>query len=223
MVLSTIPSFVRRRGRITIAQQRALDTLWSCYGIGPNNLVHLGELFGRITDLYLEIGFGMGDALIKMAQTHPECDYLGVDVYLPGMGRLLLQLQEQKLQNVKVLCADIVEILQHPWLFGRLTGIYIFFPDPWPKKRHHKRRLIQPAFVELLAQQLKTGGNLWIATDWQEYADQILAVLEDSPQFKNNVAPYHFSPRLAERPLTKFEQRGQHLGHQVWDLNYQRL
>jgi tRNA (guanine-N7-)-methyltransferase len=221
---STIRSFARRSGRITAAQQRALDTLWSRYGIDYNGKsLNLDEIFGRVADQYLEIGFGMGDALVNMAQTHPQRDYLGVDVYLPGIGRLLLQLEQQQLSNVKVFCADIAEILQRHWFCNRLAGIYIFFPDPWPKKRHHKRRLIQPFFVEQLAQQLKTGGHLYIATDWQEYADNILTILEHSPNFKNSIAPYQFAPRLEERPLTKFEQRGQHLGHHVWDLHYQRL
>jgi tRNA (guanine-N7-)-methyltransferase len=218
-----IHTFGRRRGRITPAQQRALTTLWPCYGVDHHHLIPLDQLFGRIADKYLEIGFGMGDALITMAQMHPEHDYLGIDVYQAGVGRLLLQLEERKIKNIKVLCADVIEILQQDWLTDQLSGIYLFFPDPWPKKRHHKRRLIQPTVVELLAQSLKKEGNLYIATDWQEYAMQILAVLEQASSFKNNIAPYHFAPRLAERPLTKFEQRGQHLGHQVWDLHYQRL
>ena len=221
----TIRSFVRRSGRVTLAQQRALETLWPRYGVTTSrNRLNLEELFGRTAAKHLEIGFGMGDTLIAMAKTHPEYDYLGIDVYRPGVGRLLLQLEAQQLTNVRVLCADAVEVLQYQLTASSLDSVYIFFPDPWPKKRHHKRRLVQAELVKLLAQRLKSGGYLYLATDWQDYAEQMLAVLEASPDFKNSVVTNEFAPVALpiERPLTKFEQRGLRLGNQVWNLLYQR-
>lgn len=221
----TIRSFVRRSGRVTLAQQRALETLWPQYGVtASKNRLNLEELFGRTAAKHLEIGFGMGDTLIDMAKTHPENDYLGIDVYRPGVGRLLLQLEAQQLTNVRVFCADAVEVLQYQLAIASLDSVYVFFPDPWPKKRHHKRRLVQAEFVKLLAQRLKSGGYLYLATDCQDYAEQMLAVLESSGDFINSVATNEFAPLALpiERPLTKFEQRGLRLGNQVWNLLYQR-
>jgi tRNA (guanine-N7-)-methyltransferase len=221
----TIRSFVRRNGRITLAQQRAWQTLWPRYGItNQNSSLDLEILFGRTAAKHLEIGFGMGDTLINMAKTHPEHDYLGIEVYRPGVGHLLLQLEAQQLTNVRVCCADAVEVLQYQLTVSSLDSVYVLFPDPWPKKRHHKRRLVQPEFVKLLAQRLKSGGYLYLATDWQDYAEQMLAVLESSPDFINSVATNKFAPSdsLVKRPLTKFEQRGLHLGNQIWNLLYQR-
>ena len=221
----TIHSFVRRSGRVTLAQQRALEILWPRYGVTTSkNRLNLEELFGRTAAKHLEIGFGMGDTLIAMAKTHPEYDYLGIDVYRPGVGRLLLQLEAQQLTNVRVCCADAVEVLQYQLTASSLDSVYIFFPDPWPKKRHHKRRLVQAEFVKLLAQRLKSGGYLYLATDWQDYAEQMLAVLEASLDFKNSVVTNEFAPVALpiERPLTKFEQRGLRLGNRVWNLLYQR-
>lgn len=220
---TTIRSFVRRSGRITIAQQRALTTLWSRYGVeDANNLIDLDNLFGRDAEKHLEIGFGMGDALLEMAATHPECDYLGIDVHRPGIGHVLLQIEKQQLSNIRIICADAVEVLQQ-WLPPRsLAVIYLFFPDPWPKKRHQKRRLIQPAFIELLAKCLKIDGYVYLATDLADYAQQMLQMLEINPYFINCAGLGCFAPRPADRPLTKFEQRGQRLGHEVWDLRYQR-
>ena len=160
----TIRSFVCRNGRITSSQQRALETLWPRYGITTSkNSLNLEELFGRTAAKHLEIGFGMGDTLIDMAKTHPQYDYLGVDVYRPGVGRLLLQLEAQQLTNVRVCCANVVEVLQYQLPVSSLDSVYVFFPDPWPKKRHHKRRLVQPDFVKLLAQRMKSGGYLYLA------------------------------------------------------------
>jgi tRNA (guanine-N7-)-methyltransferase len=221
----TIRSFVRRSGRVTLAQQRALETLWPRYGVTTSkNSLNLEELFGRTAAKHLEIGFGMGDTLVAMAKTHPEYDYLGIDVYRPGVGRLLLQLEAQQLTNVRVCCADAVEVLQYQITASSLDSVYIFFPDPWPKKRHHKRRLVQAELVKLLAQRLKSGGYLYLATDWQDYAEQMLAVLEASLDFKNSMVTHEFAPVALpiERPLTKFEQRGLRLGNQVWNLLYQR-
>lgn len=220
-----IRSFVRRSGRVTVAQQRALDTLWPRYGVPASQTsLDLEELFGRTAAKHLEIGFGMGDTLVNMAKTHPEDDYLGIDVYRPGVGRLLLQLEANQLSNVRVFCADAVEVLQYQLAVSSLDNVYLFFPDPWPRKRHHKRRLVQPEFIQLLAQRMKSGGYLYLATDWQDYAQQMLSVLESSPDFINSITTGGFASSAApvERPLTKFEQRGLRLGNKVWNLLYQR-
>ena len=217
-----IRSFVRRSGRITPAQQRALETLWPHYGINTDHQFNLEELFGRKAPKHLEIGFGMGEALIEMAHTHPEWDYLGVDVHWPGIGSLLMKVQAMQLLNVRVLCGDIVDILQHNLVSQSLDAIYLFFPDPWPKKRHHKRRLVQPFFIHLLTEKMNPGGLLHLATDWQDYADQMLQVLEKVPVLTNSIGKGCFAPRPLSRPMTKFEQRGQRLGHGVWDLLYHR-
>ncbi len=221
----TIRSFVRRSGRITVAQQRALETLWPQYGVTANqNQLNLEELFGRTAATHLEIGFGMGDTLVAMAKTHPEYNYLGIDVYRPGVGRLLLQLEANQLNNVRVFCADVVEVLQYQLTVSSLDNVYLFFPDPWPRKRHHKRRLVQPEFIGLLAQRMKSGSYLYLATDWQDYAQQMLFVLESSPDFVNNTVTGGLVPSTSsvERPLTKFEQRGLRLGNKVWNLLYRR-
>lgn len=217
-----IRSFVRRSGRMTPAQQRALETLWPHYGIDSGNKLNLEEVFGRKAPKHLEIGFGMGDALIEMAKTHPEQDYLGVDVHWPGIGSLLLKIHTMQLSNIRILCGDIVEILQHSWPSQSLDVVYLFFPDPWPKKRHHKRRLVQSSFVHLLAEKMSPGAHLHLATDWQDYAEHMLQVLESASPFTNPIGKGCFAPRPLDRPVTKFEQRGQRLGHGVWDLLYQR-
>ena len=219
----TIRSFVRRSGRITTAQQRALTHLWDKYSLDTERLLDLNSLFGRPAEKHLEIGFGMGETLLNMAQTHPEQDYLGIDVYLPGIGRVLMQIEKYALTNVRICCADAVKVLQQCLPDQSLDTIYIFFPDPWPKKRHQKRRLIQQPFVSSLAQSLKQEGFLYLATDWQDYAQQMLTVLEEHPLFNNYAGKGCFANRPEERPLTKFERRGQKLGHPVWDLLYQRV
>ncbi|HEC84573.1 MAG: tRNA (guanosine(46)-N7)-methyltransferase TrmB [Candidatus Parabeggiatoa sp. nov. 2] len=212
-------SFARRGGRITSSQKRALFTLWPRYGVELDKPLNLEELFARPAEKHLEIGFGMGDALVTMAKTHPEHDYLGIDVYNPGIGHLLLQIEAAQLTNVRVIDADVVEVLQDYLPSHSLDAVYLFFPDPWSKKRHHKRRLVQPDFVTLLAKRMKSGAYLHLATDWEDYAQQMLQVLEAAPEFVNR-AGGGFAPRSPERPLTKFEQRGLRLGHGVWDLLY---
>ncbi len=215
-------SFVRRSGRITAAQQRAIDILWPRYGVANDNLLNLDELFNRSAEKHLEIGFGSGDTLLSMAKSYPEHDYIGVDVHQPGIGHLLLQIEKAKLTNVRILNADVVEVFQNCLPPHSLDAVYIFFPDPWPKKRHQKRRLVQPNFIKLLAQQMKSGGSLHLATDWEDYAQQILQILDTTSEFTNRIATGTFAPRPAERPLTRFEQRGLRLGHDVWDLLYLR-
>lgn len=219
----TIRSFVRREGRFTPAQQRAFELLWPQYGLeaGPEPL-DFAALFGRNAPCVLEIGFGNGESLAAMAQAHPERDYLGIEVHRPGVGRLLNLIEQAGLNNVRVLCADAVDVLTRQIPAASLDRVQIFFPDPWHKKRHHKRRLIQPGFVQLLAARLRTDGILHLATDWEEYAQHMLDVLDDSSDFANADPQGGFAPRPDDRPLTKFERRGENLGHGVWDLLYRR-
>jgi tRNA (guanine-N7-)-methyltransferase len=219
-----IRSFVTRSGRITPAQERALEALWPKYGVdlGPSPL-DLDALFGRAGRRVAEIGFGNGDNLLALAASRPAENFLGIEVHRPGVGRLLLQLEARGLGNVRVVCHDAVEVLQRHLGEASLDEILILFPDPWPKKRHHKRRLIQPAFAALLAERLKGGGTLRLATDWEPYALEMLATLSAEPQLRNVAAEAGFVPRPAERSPTRFERRGERLGHQVWDLEFRRV
>ena len=212
-----IRSFVLRQGRVSNAQRRAVDTLLSVYGItyAPGAL-GFEQIFGRRAPTILEIGFGMGETTARIAQAHPENNYLGIEVHTPGVGSLLKRIAEDGLANLRLVQHDAVEVLEHMIEPASLAGAHIFFPDPWPKKRHHKRRLIQPGFIALLASRLAPGAYLHAATDWQEYAEQILAVFAAEPALANT-AP-GFAPRPDYRPLTKFESRGLKLGHGVWDI-----
>ena len=217
--LRSVRSYVLRQGRMTPAQREALDTRWGRYGIPTTDTaLDLDAIFGRRAPQILEIGFGMGDALAAMAQAHPEQDYLGIEVHRPGVGSLLRQIEQRGLSNVRVMCADAVQILEQHITDRSLDAVHVFFPDPWPKRRHHKRRLVQQQFVTLIAQILKPHGVFHFATDWQDYAEQALDVMSNAPGFMNAAGSGNFSPRPEYRPLTKFERRGQHLGHQVWDL-----
>jgi len=218
-----IRSFVTRAGRITPAQERALATLWPKYGVEAGAApLDFAALFGRAASRTVEIGFGNGENLIALAEAHPERDYLGIEVHRPGVGRLLLALEERQLSNVRVICRDAVEVLERQIAPGSLAEILILFPDPWPKKRHHKRRLIQPPFVALLTRALARDGVLRLATDWQPYAVEMLEVLEAAAQLRNLAADRGFVVRPPERPPTRFERRGERLGHEVWDLAYRR-
>lgn len=218
-----IRSFVRREGRMTPAQKFAIESLWQKYSVVPGAApFDLDSVFGRRAPRILEIGFGMGDTLLQVAQTHPEKDYLGIEVHRPGVGALLMNLEKSAQRNVRVLCADAVEVLSHNISDAALHAVYIFFPDPWPKKRHHKRRLIQPALVELIGRKLKVGGLLHLATDWEDYAQHMLTVITAAPQFRNTASAGQFAPSPGERPPTKFERRGRALGHGVWDLIVER-
>lgn len=217
----TIRSFVLRAGRMGTGQMRALAEL------GPRFLIPYAPLpldldarFGRDAPKILEIGFGMGSATATIAQAHPELDYLGIEVHTPGIGALLKNIGEMGLENLRIIQHDAVEVLQHMIPDASLDGLHIFFPDPWHKKRHHKRRLIQASFVTLLARKLKPGGYLHLATDWADYAQQMLEVLSADPALINTANG--FAPRPEYRPLTKFEQRGVRLGHGVWDLIFKR-
>lgn len=215
-----IRSFVRREGRMTRAQHEALGRLGKIYLITGADLRDLDRVFRRRAPRVLEIGFGMGDALALMAMEHPHRDYLGIEVHRPGIGSLLLKLERDTIDNVRIICADAVEVLQRDLPDASLDAVHLFFPDPWPKKRHHKRRIVQAEFAELICRKLKAGGAFHMATDWKDYARHMLAVMEATPDCRNVSGAGAFLPRPAERPLTKFERRGQRLGHEVWDLVY---
>jgi tRNA (guanine-N7-)-methyltransferase len=218
-----IRSFVRRQGRLTTGQQRALQELWQRYGIDvADDSLDLNTLFNEPQLVILEIGFGNGESLLSQAQAHPQTAYLGIEVYQPGVGRLLQRLAQQQINNVKLICHDAVEVICHNIADNSLDGVQIFFPDPWPKKRHHKRRLIQPDFINLLVPKLTTDAYLHLATDWQPYAEHMLAVLSAQPDLINCAPDKTYYPRPMHRPLTKFEQRGERLGHEVFDLMFQR-
>jgi len=217
-----IRSFVLRQGRVSNAQRRAVDTLLSVYGIayapGP---LEFEQIFGRRAPTIVEIGFGMGETTAEIAQAHPQDNYLGIEVHTPGVGSLLKRIADSGLVNLRLIQHDAVEVLEHMIAPASLAGAHIFFPDPWPKKRHHKRRLIQPGFVALLASRLAPAAYLHAATDWQEYAEQILCVFAGAPGLANT-AP-GFAPRPDYRPLTKFESRGLKLGHGVWDVIFRKI
>jgi len=216
-----IRSFVLRAGRVSSAQQRARETLLPVYGIPYRpECLDLDQTFGRQAPRILEIGFGMGETTARIAAEHPEMDFLGVEVHTPGIGSLLKQIGELGLGNVRVIPHDAVEVLKFMLGPDSLDGVHIFFPDPWPKKRHHKRRLIQPGLVALLCDRLKPGGYLHAATDWQPYAEHILGVLSAEPRLENTAATY--APKPSYRPTTKFETRGLKLGHGVWDIVFRK-
>ncbi len=217
-----IRSFVTRAGRITPAQERALDTLWPKYGIEPHGLIDLDGVFGRVATRTVEIGFGNGENLLALAAAQPQRDFLGIEVHRPGVGRVLLGLQDLALTNVRVICHDAVQVLERHLAAASLDEILVLFPDPWPKKRHHKRRLIQPPFVSLLAERLKSGGQVHLATDWGPYAEEMLATLSAESRLRNLDPQGGFVPRPADRTATRFERRGERLGHPVWDLAFVR-
>lgn len=216
-----IRSYVLRQGRVSAAQERACRQLLPLFGLNyaPQPL-DLDAVFGRRAARILEIGFGMGETTAAIAAAHPQNDYLGIEVHTPGVGALLKLLQEQHLANVRVIQHDAVEVLRDMIAPDALDGIHIFFPDPWPKKRHHKRRLIQTPLVALAASRLRPGGYLHFATDWDEYAEQMLAVLSAERLLLNSTQG--FAPRPDYRPLTKFEARGLRLGHGVWDVVFRK-
>ncbi|HYC44806.1 MAG TPA: tRNA (guanosine(46)-N7)-methyltransferase TrmB [Burkholderiales bacterium] len=217
-----IRSYVLRQGRVSNAQRRAHETLLPRYGVpyAPAPL-DFHSVFGRAAPRILEIGFGMGETTAHIAAAHAENDYLALEVHTPGVGSLLKQIDERRLSNVRIVQHDAVDVLEHMIAPASLDGVHIFFPDPWPKKRHHKRRLVQPAFVSLLASRLKPGGYVHAATDWEEYAQQMLDVFSREPLLENTAEG--FAPRPVYRPLTKFEQRGLKLGHGVWDVVFRRV
>ena len=212
-----IKSFVKREGRLTIGQEKALDELWPVYGL---------EIKQGLIDSdnkVLEIGFGNGKSLVSMAAAEPEQAFIGIEVHRPGVGALLMGLQEQQLHNMYVYQEDGLEVLEHCLKDNSLARVQLFFPDPWPKKKHHKRRIVQQRFIDLVAQKLQPGGILHMATDWQPYAEHMLAIMEQQTLFNNCAGANNFSDKPAYRPTTKFETRGQKLGHGVWDLLYEKV
>jgi len=221
-----IRSFVLRAGRVTPAQERALSESWPAFGIdcggGP---IDLDAAFARpgaspATRRCLEIGFGAGDVLAALAAANPQVDYLGIEVHRSGVGRLLLRAGREQLRNLRVICHDAVEVLERSIADSSFDEILVFFPDPWHKKRHHKRRLIEAGFVALLAAKMRAGGVLRLGTDWQEYAEQMLAVCNANRELASLSPDRTFVARPDFRPLTRFEKRGARLGHGVWDLAY---
>ncbi|CUS48485.1 MAG: tRNA (guanine-N(7)-)-methyltransferase TrmB [Idiomarinaceae bacterium HL-53] len=221
-----IRSFVKREGRLTKGQAVALETLWPVWGINApasSETLNLETIFGRSAPVVLEIGFGMGQSLVAMAKAAPETNFIGIEVHRPGVGACLMEAQAQGVENLRVIEFDAVEVLEQ-WLPDHcLDKVQIFFPDPWHKKRHHKRRLVQTEFVTLLHQKMKTHGVLHLATDWENYAEYMLEVLNPLPLFENQSEDNTYIARPDERPLTKFEKRGQKLGHGVWDMKFTAL
>ncbi|MFQ5756688.1 MAG: tRNA (guanosine(46)-N7)-methyltransferase TrmB [Acidiferrobacterales bacterium] len=218
-----VRSYVRREGRMTRAQRRALHQLWPRYGIdAQGGLLQFDQLFARRAPVYLEIGFGNGEALCELASAHPQNNYLGIEVYRPGVGSLLLKLEQYALTNVRVICADAAAALSHRIPCDSLDAIYLFFPDPWPKKRHHKRRLVQFDFLEQVTARLKPGGYFHVATDWEDYATHVLAVAACVPALSNIAGGRHYARRPDYRCRTRFEHRGQQLRHSIRDLVFER-
>lgn len=217
-----IRTFVLRQGHFSDAQERACEELLPRYGIDASrSALDVAAAFGRVAPTIVEIGFGMGDSLAQTAGEHPEWNFIGIEVHLPGVGSLLRQVEARGLTNVRVIRHDAVEVLE--WMIApdSVDAIHLFFPDPWPKKRHHKRRIVQPDLVRLMASRLRAGGTLHMATDWEDYALHMLEVVSVEPSLENPSAG--FAPRPDTRPLTRFEQRGLRLGHGVWDLVLRRL
>jgi len=217
-----IRSFIRRQGRLTQAQQYALDNHWQDYGLDPALDYHFADVFGRVAPLCIEIGFGNGEGLANIAAANPDKDYIGIEVHRPGVGHLMMLLHQQGLTNVRIYCHDAIEILEQKIADNSLAAVHLFFPDPWPKKKHHKRRIVQPSFCRLLIAKLSVGGYFHAATDWQDYAQVMLSVLSAETALRNNSPEQNYCPRPAHRPLTKFEQRGLKLGHGVWDLIFSK-
>ena len=212
-----------RGGRLTEGQQRALDQLWPLFGLDDDSgLLELPAVFGNSHPVIADIGFGNGESTWQMAQAAPRTNFLGVEVHPPGVGHLLLKLEEHGLQNVRIAQADAVEFLQRRVADNALAGVRLYFPDPWPKKRHHKRRIVQTPFLDLLASKTHTGAIVHMATDWTPYAEHMQELLNTHPAFENQAGDGAYSPRPEWRPQTKYELRGKKLGHQVHDLIYAR-
>jgi len=219
----SIRSYVIRAGRMTDAQRKAFADHWASYGLSLHDgLADWESIFGRRAPVVLEIGFGMGNSLLKMAAAAPDKDFVGIEVHPPGVGRLINNAAEEGLTNLRVYMADALDVLDDCIADGSLSRVQIYFPDPWHKKKHHKRRIIQPAFVEKLRSKLEIGGILHLATDWENYAEHMLEVMTAAQGYVNE-AGRGYSPRPDFRPVTKFERRGERLGHGVWDLLFRRI
>lgn len=217
----SIRSFVRRNRRMTTGQKKALDKYWPRYGIElADKKPDLDQLFRRKAPRILDIGCGMGDATVEIAKNNLQMDLIAVEVHQPGIGNTIRLANGQQLNNLRIIAADIVEVLQQKLFVNDFDKVLIYFPDPWPKKRHHKRRLINTRFLDLLLPCLKSHARLYIATDWQDYAEQIREVCDENPGLRNLAGTRQYAPRPAWRPKTKFESRGRNMGHDVWDFAY---
>jgi len=221
--LRTIRSFVMRAGRTTLGQEKALEEVWPIYGLEvKNGLLQLDQVFERQAPTVLEIGFGMGESLISMAKAAPEMNFIGIEVHKPGVGRLLSRMVEEELTNIRVFSEDAIEVLAQCIPDHSLHTVQLFFPDPWHKKKHHKRRIVQAEFAETLKQKLQADGFFHMATDWQHYAEHMMEVMEAAPGYINKAGANNYSEQPKTRPVTKFQRRGEKLGHGVWDLIFQR-
>jgi tRNA (guanine-N7-)-methyltransferase len=221
--LRTIRSFIRRQGRLTQGQEFALEQHWDKYCLTPNKPLDAIQIFGRHAPLCVEIGFGNGDCLAQLAAANPDKDYLGIEVHRPGVGHLLMQLEQHGLNNVRIYCHDAIEVLTKNVADNSLAAVHLFFPDPWHKRKHHKRRIVQASFVDLLALKLQSGGYFHAATDWEHYAKAMLEVLSVDRRLSNASPSNSYCETPSYRPLTKFERRGLRLGHGVWDLVFIKL
>ncbi len=218
-----IRSFVLRQGRMTEGQKKAYERCWPKYGLTrEQGMIDPRQVFGREAWLNLEIGFGMGRSLADMAEAAPEQDFIGVEVHLAGVGALLKEVEDRGLENVRIYAIDANDVIDLCLPDASLDRVMLFFPDPWHKKRHHKRRLVQPEFVQRIRHKLRVGGDFHLATDWESYADHMMAVMSDAEGFANAGEAGQCIPRPEYRPITKFEQRGARLGHGVWDLLFRR-
>ena len=219
----SIRSYVVRAGRLTDAQRNAFDTGWSQYGLKlADGAIDTDIVFGRSGRKVLEIGFGMGDSLLQMAAADPDTDFIGIEVHPPGVGTLINGAQAQGIENLRVYLADANDVLDECFASQSIDRLQLYFPDPWHKKKHNKRRIVQPQFVQQVREKLRPGGILHMATDWEHYAEQMLETLDEAEGFINAAGQGHYAPRPDYRPITKFEKRGERLGHGVWDLIYQK-
>jgi tRNA (guanine-N7-)-methyltransferase len=219
-----IRSFVLRTGRMTPSQQAALEQYWPSKGLEVSEgMLDMVAVFGNNNPVVLEIGFGMGDSLVAMAKAAPERNFIGVEVHTPGVGRLLATAANEGVENLRAFCHDAVEVLEECIADGSLDRVQIYFPDPWHKKKHNKRRLVQPEFVQLLRRKMRQGGVIHLATDWEHYAEHMMEVMCAAEGFANQAEPFCFSERPEYRPMTKFERRGERLGHGVWDLLFEKI
>jgi len=217
-----IKSFALRVGRMTIGQKQAFDKLAAKYTLDSQQRCDFTQTFGRTAPVIVEIGFGNGESLAKTALANPDKDYIGIEVHTPGVGNLLAQIERSDITNIRVYHHDAIEVLENCIPEHSLAGVHLFFPDPWHKRKHHKRRIVRPSFMPLIAEKISHQGYFHAATDWQHYAQHMLKVLLEAEHFKNKTPEQDYSPRPEYRPLTKFEQRGLRLGHGVWDLIFIR-
>ena len=224
LIMRRIRSFVKREGRLTMGQARAIKDLFPLYGLEPQDKkLNFDDVFKRVAPRILEIGFGNGASLSEIAKNNPEQDYIGIEVHSPGVGTLLTQIESLELTNLRVMNSDAIDVLNKMIAGESLDAVYLFFADPWHKTKHYKRRIVQEEFVQLLRKKLKVGGVFHMATDWEDYAKHMMRVMNATEGYENTAGKDQYLPRPDYRPLTKFEQRGQRLGHGVWDLVFKKL